>query len=81
MIREAREETGVLIEPGDLVFRHIIHHRNPLGQARIGFFFFFFTTTRWQGKPANTEPHKCAGLHWSIQAARQRTPSPTPLRR
>ena len=59
--REAREETGVLIEPGDLVFRHVIHHRNPLGQARIG---FFFTATRWQGVPTNTEPHKCAGLSW-----------------
>jgi 8-oxo-dGTP pyrophosphatase MutT (NUDIX family) len=36
VVREAREETGVLIEPGDLIFRHVIHHRNPLGQARIG---------------------------------------------
>ena len=61
VIREAREETGVLIEPGDLVFSHVIHHRNPLGQARIG---FFFTTTRWQGEPVNRESHKCAGLYW-----------------
>ena len=51
----------MLIESGDLVFRHVIHHRNPLGQARIG---FFFTATRWQDVPANTEPHKCAGLYW-----------------
>ena len=61
VVREAREETGVLIEPGDLAFKHVIHHRNPLGQARIG---FFFATSRWQGEPVNTEPHKCAGLHW-----------------
>lgn len=61
VVREAREETGVLIEPGDLVFRHVIHHRNPLGQALIG---FFFTATRWQGEPANAEPHKCGGLYW-----------------
>jgi len=65
VIREAREETGVLVEPGDLVFSHVIHHRNPLGQARIG---FFFTTTRWQGEPANREPHKCAGLCWADPA-------------
>jgi 8-oxo-dGTP pyrophosphatase MutT (NUDIX family) len=61
VIREAREETGVRIDPADLAFSHVIHHRNPLGQARIG---FFFTTTRWAGEPVNREPHKCAGLYW-----------------
>jgi 8-oxo-dGTP pyrophosphatase MutT (NUDIX family) len=35
-IREAREETGVLIDPADLAFSHVIHHRSPEGQARIG---------------------------------------------
>jgi 8-oxo-dGTP diphosphatase len=60
-IREAREEVGVRIDPADLTFSHVIHHRNPLGQARIG---FFFTTTRWQGEPVNREPHKCAALYW-----------------
>ncbi|PZS09138.1 MAG: DNA mismatch repair protein MutT [Solirubrobacterales bacterium] len=66
VIREAREETGVLIDPADLAFSHVIHHRNPLGQARIG---FFFTTTRWEGEPVNREPHKCAGLYW-VDSAR-----------
>jgi 8-oxo-dGTP diphosphatase len=61
VIREAREEVGVRIDPADLAFSHVIHHRNPLGQARIG---FFFSTTRWRGEPVNTEPHKCAGLYW-----------------
>ena len=32
-IREAREETGVRIDPADLAFSHVIHHRNPLGQG------------------------------------------------
>jgi 8-oxo-dGTP diphosphatase len=50
VIREAREETGVLIDPGDLVFRHVVHHRNPEGEARVG---MFFTAARWQGQPAN----------------------------
>jgi 8-oxo-dGTP diphosphatase len=61
VIREAREEVGVLIDHAHLAFSHVIHHRNPLGQARIG---FFFTTTRWEGEPVNREPHKCAGLYW-----------------
>jgi 8-oxo-dGTP diphosphatase len=65
VIREAREETGVLIDPGDLVFRHVVHHRNPEGQARVG---MFFTAARWQGQPANMEPHKCAGLVWADPA-------------
>ena len=64
-IRETREETGVLIDPADLAFSHVVHHRSPEGQTRIG---FFFTAVRWQGEPANLEPHKCAGLHWADPA-------------
>jgi 8-oxo-dGTP diphosphatase len=64
-IREAREETGVLIDPTDLIFRHVIHYRNPEGQARVG---FFFTAERWEGEPVNSEPHKCAGLMWADPA-------------
>jgi 8-oxo-dGTP pyrophosphatase MutT (NUDIX family) len=60
-IREAKEEVGVVIDPSDLQFAHVVHYRNPEGQARIG---FFFTTQRWSGEPTNQEPHKCAGLLW-----------------
>jgi 8-oxo-dGTP diphosphatase len=48
-IREALEESGVLIEPADLAFSHVVHHRNPESLPRIG---FFFTAVRWQGEPA-----------------------------
>jgi 8-oxo-dGTP pyrophosphatase MutT (NUDIX family) len=65
VIREAHEEAGVLIDPADLAFSHAVHHRNPEGQPRIG---FFFTATRWQGEPVNREPHECAGLHWADPA-------------
>jgi 8-oxo-dGTP diphosphatase len=58
-VREVAEETGVGIDPKDLVFTHVVHHRNPEGQGRIG---IFFTATRWAGEPVNREPHKCAGL-------------------
>jgi 8-oxo-dGTP diphosphatase len=64
-IREAREETGVRIDPPDLAFCHAIHYRNPDGQARVG---FFFTVGRWRGEPVNREPHKCAGLVWADPA-------------
>jgi 8-oxo-dGTP diphosphatase len=61
-VREAAEETGVDIDPADLVFTHVVHHRNPEGQGRVG---IFFTATRWAGEPVNREPHKCAGLQWA----------------
>ena len=64
-VREAAEETGVDIDPADLVFTHVVHHRNPEGQGRIG---IFFTATRWAGEPVNREPHKCAGLQWAEPA-------------
>jgi hypothetical protein len=38
-IREAHEESGVLIDPADLAFSHVVHHRNPESLPRIGFFF------------------------------------------
>ena len=60
--REVREETGVSLDPADLVFSHVVHHRSPEGQGRVG---FFFTLTRWNGEPANREPHKCARLLWA----------------
>jgi 8-oxo-dGTP diphosphatase len=64
-IREASEEVGVRIDYADLVFTHVVHHRNPEGQGRVG---FFFTTTRWTGEPVKRKPHKCAGLQWADPA-------------
>ena len=71
VIREAHEEVGVRLDPADLAFEHVVHHRNPLGQARIG---FFFTASRWLGEPANLEPHKCAGLHWVLPGSHDVVP-------
>jgi 8-oxo-dGTP diphosphatase len=59
--REAWEEIGVIVEPDDTRCVAVIHHRNPAGEARVG---FFFATTIWRGEPFNAEPAKCAGLIW-----------------
>jgi 8-oxo-dGTP diphosphatase len=40
---------------------HVMHHRNPEGQSRVG---FFFQPARWEGEPVNCEPHKCSELLW-----------------
>jgi mutator protein MutT len=59
--REAKEEVGVVIHPGDLSFAHLCHHADPDGLARIG---VFFTANRWTGEPVNAEPQKCSEIAW-----------------
>ncbi|MER6951258.1 NUDIX domain-containing protein [Nonomuraea sp. NPDC000554] len=66
VIREAREEVGVIVDPPDLRFLHVMHHRGASGAARVG---FFFEAVRWEGEPVNMEPHKCAGLLWADPGA------------
>lgn len=64
--REAEEETGVVVDPSDLVFAHVMHRRTPgEAEARVS---FFFTADRWTGEAVNAEPHKCAGLIWADPA-------------
>jgi 8-oxo-dGTP diphosphatase len=59
--REAREETGVTIDPADLAFAHLCHHADPDGQSRVG---VFFAARRWDGEPVNAEPDKCSEIGW-----------------
>lgn len=59
LIREAREEIGILIEEKDAEFAHIMHNSSGGGRAA-----FFFTVQRWAGVPENREPDKCKGLRW-----------------
>ena len=58
-MREAQEETGVSIQPSDLVFSSVMH-RNE-GDERVD---FFVHVRQWQGEPLNTEPDKCDELRW-----------------
>lgn len=61
LIREAREETGVIIEPGDVRAAVTVHHRAPGGAARVG---FFFEVRHWSGTPAVREPEVCDAMGW-----------------
>lgn len=58
-IREANEECGVSILPGDLHPVVVMHRRS--NEERID---FFFAATRWIGEPWNREPEKCDDLSW-----------------
>ncbi|MGW8066675.1 NUDIX hydrolase [Streptomyces ziwulingensis] len=61
VIREAREETGLVIERDALQIVHVMHFRHREEEPRIG---WFFAARYWHGEPQNMEPHKCAGLSW-----------------
>jgi 8-oxo-dGTP pyrophosphatase MutT (NUDIX family) len=52
MIREAREEVGIELNPKNLRLVHVMHRKEP-GENRVN---FFFTTEKWKGKPKIMEP-------------------------
>ncbi|TXL86337.1 methyltransferase domain-containing protein [Streptomyces sp. IB2014 016-6] len=65
MVREASEEIGAELDPGDLRTALVMHHRGPGGRPRTGWFF----EARWEAgrtpwEPYNREPDKCSGLSW-----------------
>jgi 8-oxo-dGTP diphosphatase len=67
MIREAKEELGIIIDPADLAFVHVMHRRTRgKDTARVS---FFFTASRWSGEVVNAEPQVCAELIWSDPAS------------
>jgi 8-oxo-dGTP pyrophosphatase MutT (NUDIX family) len=59
LVREAKEEIGVTIEPEAVNFAHIMHNSSSGGRVA-----FFFQVQRWEGEPANMEPDKCDDLAW-----------------
>ncbi|ALO98605.1 NUDIX hydrolase [Streptomyces hygroscopicus subsp. limoneus] len=61
LVREAREETGVVIDRADVRAAVTVHHRAPAGGARIG---VFFVVDRWKGTPEVREPHVCDAMGW-----------------
>ena len=65
-VRETYEEVGVSLARGELEFCHLIDHRSPEGQQRLG---VAFTAQRWSGEPHNREPHKHSQLIWADPAA------------
>lgn len=58
-MREAREEAGLTLQPGDIETVQVMHRRD--GEERIDFFLRVHT---WLGEITNAEPHKCTGLAW-----------------
>ncbi|MEV0364631.1 NUDIX hydrolase [Nocardia fusca] len=59
LVREAKEEIGVTIDPTGVGFAHVMHNSSSGGRVA-----FFFRVERWEGEPANMEPDKCDDLAW-----------------
>ncbi|MFE9812510.1 phosphotransferase [Streptomyces sp. NPDC005548] len=62
LIREAREETGVVIDPADVRSAVTVHHRSPEGASRTG---HFFEVRQWKGVPRIAEPDVCDAMDWT----------------
>lgn len=58
-VREAKEETGVDIDEGDLRFIHVMHRKEGTDWVDV-----YFEATKWQGEPRNAEPHMHSELAW-----------------
>ncbi|WKZ30662.1 MAG: NUDIX domain-containing protein [Candidatus Dojkabacteria bacterium] len=59
-LREAKEETGVDVQPETLNLAHLIH-RNSTDRVYAD---FYFVTESWDGEPVNNEPEKADRLEW-----------------
>lgn len=60
MIREAKEEVGIILRSEELKVVHVMHRMTSNGEAMN----FFVTATRWEGDPVIGEPHKCDDIRW-----------------
>jgi len=61
LIREAREEAGIEIDPKDARVVHTMHRKS---KSNLEYIDFFVTTTKWSGSPIIMEPDKCDDLRW-----------------
>lgn len=63
-VREAREELGVVVEPGDLRPVTAMHRGEVGGPALEQRVDFFFEARRWSGTPEIRETAKASALGW-----------------
>jgi len=63
IVREAKEEAGIIVKHEDLKVVHVMHRNSEVvGQnERLE---VFFSTDKWDGDVLNMEPSKCDDLSW-----------------
>lgn len=63
IVREAKEEAGIVVRPKDLIVKHVQHCKSDSDASeRV---HIFFVTEVWKGEVLNMEPDKCGGLMWA----------------
>lgn len=60
IIRESREEAGIVLSPDDLDVVHVMHRIYPERE----YFDVFLRAEKWGGEIINMEPDKCDELKW-----------------
>lgn len=62
IIREAKEEAGIVIKPDYLKVVHVMHRKSDFDQSeRVD---VYFLAKKWEGEITNKEPNKCSELKW-----------------
>ena len=59
MMREAREEAGIIIYEEDIEIATFLHRKTDPER-----FDFFLQCKKWNGEVENKEPDKCSELNW-----------------
>lgn len=59
MVREAKEEADITIDPKDLKLVHIMHRMST--EERID---LYFSVKKWIGIPKNMEQDRCDDMRW-----------------
>lgn len=63
IVREAKEEAGIILQPEDLKMEHMMSRNSGSGEnnERID---AFFVAKKWDGEIENKELNKCDDLSW-----------------
>lgn len=62
IIREAKEEAGIILKPTNLKVVHVMHRKSDHDQSeRVD---VYFLAHEWNGEIINKEPSKCSELTW-----------------
>ena len=63
ILREAKEEAGIILKPEHLKVVHVVHRNSgePENNERVD---VFFVAEEWEGEIVNKESQKCDDLSW-----------------
>jgi 8-oxo-dGTP pyrophosphatase MutT (NUDIX family) len=65
IVREAKEEIGIILHPDDVRVAHVMHRKSGADGGYEERIDIFLCANRWTGEIVNKEPHKCSELTWA----------------